>query len=254
MTLMKKLLTLAAALLAAAAVRAQTTFQVTDSITLTQVSPHAWVHTSLADLGSFGGVYSNGLVVVSGGEALLLDTPANDVQTESLVRFLADSLHARVTLFMPNHWHSDCMGGLGHLQSLGVRSYAYRMTVEEARKHGLPVPDHGFAKSLTLKVGTIKVICRYEGGGHTPDNTVAWIPSEGVLFGGCLVKDAKATWIGNTSDADMAAWPGTMERVCKRYKKATVVVPGHGPWGGTELLTHTLELVSAQPAETEDAK
>lgn len=246
---MKKLLTLAAALLAASAVRAQTTLQVTDSITLTQVSPHTWVHTSLADLGPFGGVYSNGMVVVSEGEALLLDTPANDAQTESLVRFLADSLHARVTQFMPNHWHADCMGGLGYLQSLGIPSYANQMTVEEARKQGLPVPDHSFAKSLTLKVGDIRVICRYEGGGHTPDNTVAWIPSEGVLFGGCLVKDAKATWIGNTSDADMEAWPGTMERVCKKYRKAAVVVPGHGPGGGTELLTHTLELVSAQPTE-----
>lgn len=243
---MKKPLILAAALLAAVATQAQTIFHVTDSITLTQVSPHTWVHTSLADLDGFPGVSSNGLVVISGNDALLLDTPANNAQTESLVRFLADSLHARVTQFMPNHWHGDCMGGLGYLQSQGIVSYANRMTVAEAEKHGLPVPDHGFDKSLTLKVGDIKVICRYEGGGHTPDNTVAWIPSEGVLFGGCLVKDAKATWIGNTSDADMAAWPGTMERVCKKYRKAAVVVPGHGPWGGTELLTHTLKLVSAQ--------
>ena len=243
---MKKLLILAAALLAAGATQAQTIFHVTDSITLTQVSPHAWVHTSVADLDGFPGVSSNGLAVVSEGEVLLLDTPANDAQTESLVRFLADSLHVRVTQFVPNHWHADCMGGLGYLQSQGVVSYANRMTIDAARAVDKPVPDHGFAKSLVLKVGGVKVVCSYEGGGHTPDNTVAWIPSEGVLFGGCLVKDAKATWIGNTSDADMAAWPGTMERVCKKYGNAAVVVPGHGPWGGKELLTHTLELVSDQ--------
>lgn len=242
---MKLLLALTAGLLAVSASQAQNTLKVSDSITLTQVSPHTWVHTSLADIGSFGSVYSNGLVVISKGEALLLDTPVTDAQTESLVRFISDSMRAEVTQFMPNHWHDDCMGGLGYLHSQGIVSYANRMTVAEAEKHGLPVPDHGFAKSLTLKVGDIKVVCRYEGGGHTPDNTVAWIPSEKVLFGGCLVKDAKATWIGNTSDADMAAWPGTMKRVCKRYKKASFVVPGHGPWGGTELLTHTLELVSA---------
>lgn len=242
---MKLLLALTAGLLAVSASQAQNALKVTDSITLTQVSPHTWVHTSLADIGSFGSVYSNGLVVISKGEALLLDTPVTDAQTESLVRFISVSMRAEVTQFMPNHWHDDCMGGLGYLQSQGIVSYANRITVAEAKKHGLPIPDHGFAKSLTLKVGDIKVVCRYEGGGHTPDNTVAWIPSEGVLFGGCLVKDAKATWIGNTSDADMQAWPETMERVCKRYKKASIVVPGHGPWGGTELLTHTLELVSA---------
>lgn len=251
---MKRILLFLSALFAIYSAPAQTTLQVTDSITLTQVSPHAWVHTSLADLDGFPGVSSNGVVVLSKGEALLLDTPANDAQTESLVRFLADSLHARVTQFMPNHWHSDCMGGMGWLQSQDIVSYANRMTVKEAEKHGLPVPNHRFAKSQTLKVGDIKVICRYEGAGHTPDNTVAWIPAEGVLFGGCLVKDAKATWIGNTSDADMKAWPGTMERMCKKYKKASVVVPGHGPWGGTELLTHTLKLVSARPADKATGK
>lgn len=234
-----------AGLLAVSASQAQNALKVTDSITLNQVSPHTWVHTSLADIGSFGSVYSNGLVVISEGEALLLDTPFNNTQTEALVRFLADSLHVRVTQFMPNHWHGDCMGGLGYLQSQGVVSYANRMTVAEAKKHGLPIPDHGFAKSMRLKVGDIKAVCRYEGGGHTPDNTVVWIPSEKVLFGGCLVKDAKAAWIGNTADADLAAWPATIKRVCRKYRKAAVVVPGHGPWGGTELLTHTLELVSA---------
>lgn len=230
-------------LLAAVPVTAQTRLQVSDDIVLTQISPHVWVHTSVADFDGFPGVSSNGAVVVSQGEALLLDTPANDDQTERLVRFLADSLHARVTMFVPNHWHADCMGGLGWLQSQGVVSYANRMTVEEARKHGKPVPDHGFTESQTLRVGEVPVVCRYEGGGHTPDNTVAWIPSERVLFGGCLVKDTAAVSIGNTADADMDAWPGTIERVKRRYENAEVIVPGHGQWGGTELLDHTLKLV-----------
>ncbi len=240
---MKRLLPTLAALLTASSVAAQTTLKVSGDITLTQVSPHTWVHTSVANLDGFAGVSSNGLVVISEGEALLLDTPANDAQTETLVRFIADSLHARVTRFVPNHWHADCMGGLGWLQSQGVDSYANRMTIEEALKHGKPVPGHGFGKSVKLRTGKVAVICRYEGGGHTPDNTVAWIPSEKVLFGGCLVKDAQATWIGNTADADMEAWPGTIERLKRRYKDATVVVPGHGPWGGTELLDNTLRLV-----------
>lgn len=240
---MKRLLPALAALLAASFACAQTTLKVSGDISLTQVSPHAWVHTSVADLDGFAGVSSNGLVVISEGEALLLDTPANDEQTETLVRFIADSLHAQVTRFVPNHWHADCMGGLGYLQSRGVQSYANRMTIEEAFKHGKPVPGHGFGKAVKLRAGKVAVVCRYEGGGHTPDNTVAWVPSEKVLFGGCLVKDARATWIGNTADADMEAWPGTIERLKRRYKDAAVVVPGHGPWGGTELLDNTLKLV-----------
>lgn len=247
--MIRNLFSLILTLCAALPATAQTVLRVSDSITLTRISPHAWVHTSLADLGDFKGVSSNGMVVIDGGEALLLDTPANDAQTETLVRFIADSLHARVTQFMPNHWHADCMGGLRWLQTQGVAAYANRLTVEAARREGKPVPEHAFARSKTLKVGNIQVECHYEGGGHSVDNTVAWVPSEKVLFGGCLVKDIKTTGLGNTADTDMEAWPVTMRKMCDKYRDAQIVVPGHGPWGDAELLTHTLKLVSAAPEQ-----
>lgn len=246
---MKILLFMVAGLLPVVAM-AQSVLRISEDITLTQVSPHAWVHTSVADLEGFPGVSSNGMLVVSRGEVLMLDTPANDDQTERLVRFIEDSMHARVTMFMPNHWHADCMGGLAYLQSFGVVSYANRMTIAAALANGKPVPEHGFHRSMKLTVGDIRVYLNYEGGGHTPDNTVVWIPEEGVLFGGCLVKDLGTRGIGNGTDADMEAWPATMDRLIRKYENAKVVVPGHGLWGGTELLSHTLELVSPEPGAT----
>ena len=222
---------------------AQPSLFLSEDMVLTRIASHAWVHTSVADLDGFPGVSSNGMVIVSHGEALLLDTPANNTQTERLVRFLTDSLHVQVTGFVPNHWHQDCMGGLGWLQTQGIPSYANRLTIEEARRHGKPLPDHAFRRSKKLRVGDLTVYCRYEGGGHTSDHTVVWIPTDGIFWGGCLVKDTTTRKLVITEGADLEAWPRTLDRIRRKYRRIRIVVPGHGPWGGTELLEWTSRLI-----------
>ncbi|GHS96330.1 hypothetical protein FACS189421_01210 [Bacteroidia bacterium] len=47
-----------------------------------------------------------------------------------MVKWIADSLKATVSTFVPNHWHEDCLGGLDYLHSKGVKSYANQMTVD----------------------------------------------------------------------------------------------------------------------------
>ncbi|MCC8153382.1 MAG: hypothetical protein LIP01_03695 [Tannerellaceae bacterium] len=81
------------------------------------------------------------------------------------------------------------------------------------------------------------------GRGHATDNIVVWIPSEKVLYPGCMVKDLQATDLGNLSDADVEAWPGTIEKVIRKFPSAKWVIPGHGEAGGLELLYHTLDLL-----------
>ena len=82
----------------------------------------------------------------------------------------------------------------------------------------------------------------YPGAGHTVDNTVVWIPEHRVLFGGCLVKEQRAVTLGNTAEADVDAWPVSLEAVARRYPTADVVVPGHGAWGDLGLVDHTSSL------------
>jgi hypothetical protein len=66
----------------------------------------------------------------------------------------------------------------------------------------------------------------------------------GLLFGGCAVRPAGTSSLGNVADADLESWPRAIERVKTRYGGATiVVVPGHGPPAGPELLDHTLSLL-----------
>ena len=136
------------------------------------------------------------------------------------------------------------MGGLNYLNSLGIESYSNELTREIAKTKNLPIPKHGFSDSLELNIGNKQIICNYFGPAHTIDNIVAWIPSEKILFGGCMVKELKSTSLGNIADADIKEWPKTIGKVIEKYKNAKIVIPGHGEYGGIELLKHTLELSS----------
>jgi metallo-beta-lactamase class B len=65
-----------------------------------------------------------------------------------------------------------------------------------------------------------------------------------ILFGGCLIKSIDSNGLGNLSDAVVADWDKTIEKVMKKYPVIKTVIPGHGNFGGPELLTHTIELVA----------
>ncbi len=217
--------------------------KVSDDIKLIQLSPKVYVHISISEMQAFGKVSSNGLILLDSGRAFLFDTPVTDEQTKTLLDFIADSLHAGVIGFVPNHWHEDCMGGLAYLNKRGIKSYASQKTIDIAKEKGLPVPEVAFKDSLLLKLNDLEIGCYYFGGAHTPDNIVVWLPSENILFAGCMVKGMSSETLGNLSDADLNAWPSTIEKVIAKFPLAEIVVPGHGRFGGKELLTHTQELL-----------
>lgn len=217
--------------------------KVSDDIKVTRLTEKAYLYVATSEIRGFGLVPSNGVILVEGKKAFLFDTPINNEQTETLVNWISGTLHAKLTGFVPNHWHGDCIGGLGYLQKIGVKSYANQMTINAAKKEHKPVPDQGFTDSLALKLGKTDILCYYLGGGHTADNIVVWFPSENILFGGCFVKDMQAKNLGNLSDAVVSEWPASIERTMKKFPTAKVVIPGHGDIGGLELLTHTRDLL-----------
>lgn len=218
-------------------------FTVSPDIEVIKLSDNAYIHVSEQEMGNWGRVSSNGLIVVNQGKAFLLDTPANNEQTETLVNWMTDSLHLQLVGFIPNHWHDDCLGGLDYLQQKGVKSYANQMTIEIAKEKGLPVPEVGFRDSLSLQLGNLTLECAYLGGGHSSDNIIVWIPQEKILFAGCMLKDTTWTILGNLSDAVIEEWPETIDKVLDRYSTAEIVIPGHGQFGGMEIVRHMKELL-----------
>lgn len=218
--------------------------KVSNDIDLIRLSPNAYIHVSRAAMGSFGMVSSNGLIFIDKGKAFLFDTPVDDAQTKTLITWVEKNLHVSFVGFVPNHWHGDCMGGLAYVKARHIPSYANQMTIDLARKHHLPLPDKGFRDSLKLKLNDKAIECYYFGAAHSTDNIVVWIPSEKILFAGCMAKEMKATTKGNLADADLKAWPNTIKKVMAKFPSARVVIPGHGDAGGVELLRHTLDVIN----------
>ena len=93
--------------------------------------------------------------------------------------------------------------------------------------------------TLTIAGETVRVV--HPGPGHTADNLVVHFPRRDLLFGGCMIKNGDS--IGFIGDADLDHWEASVRAV--EPLTARVVVPGHGPIGGPELLANTIRLVRA---------
>jgi metallo-beta-lactamase class B len=216
--------------------------KISDELEIMQISEHVYLHISNGIIPGYGRVSSNGAVVISKGEAVLLDTPVNDTITELLVKYLQNSLKVKIKYFVPNHWHSDCVGGLAYLQKTRIQSIANKMTVDIAKSKGHPVPDKHFDKNYTLKCGGLKLLCFYPGAAHTTDNIVVWIPEDKVLFAGCMAKAVDWETLGNTADGSLPDYARTIKTVMQKFPEAQIVIPGHGKPGGMEVLEHTYKL------------
>ena len=218
--------------------------RVTDDIQLIKLTEHSYIHTSFYNSPKFGRFPSNGFLYHNNGRGYLFDTPMTNELTQVLVEYIKDSMHLEITGFVPTHWHNDCMGGLEYIHSQGIPSFGLEMTCDIAKEKGLPVPKRTFQDSLLLNLEEKSILCKYFGAGHSQDNIVVWVPSDTLLFGGCLVKALEAQRLGNLSDADVKEWPVTIEKLIRECPEVRYVIPGHGSFGDKELLKHTIDLTS----------
>jgi metallo-beta-lactamase class B len=221
--------------------------EIAPGVSLQPIADGVWVYTTYFDLPGFGPCPANGLLVIDKKEAMLIDLPWTDEQTGVLCDWAAKNHQAELKVAVPTHFHQDCMGGLAEAHRRGATSYALDKTIKIAREKGLPVPKIPYQLRTMVHCGSTVALLTYEGPGHTTDNVVAWMPKQGILFGGCLIKSMDAQSLGNTADGDLVAYPATLREVQREYARAKIVVPGHGDWGGPELIEHTLKL--CQPVE-----
>ncbi len=212
-----------------------------ESLQIEQISPNTFVHISYLNTNDFGKVACNGMIVINEGEALVFDTPANDKASLELIKWLENDQKAKVKGVVATHFHWDCVGGLNEFHSNGIPSYASDKTIALAKSAGYPTPENGFKKKINLNAGNIEVINQFFGEGHTKDNFVAYVPSDKVIFGGCMIKELGAG-NGNLEDANVAEWSATVRKVKAAFSEAQIVIPGHGTIGGTELLDYTVEM------------
>ena len=216
-----------------------------ETLQIEQISPNTFVHISYLNTDDFGKVACNGMIVINEGEALVFDTPANDEASVELINWLENEQKTKIQGVVATHFHWDCLGGLNEFHAKGIPSYASFKTIELAEAAGYPIPENGFKKKLILEAGSQKVTNQFLGEGHTKDNFVAYVPSDKVIFGGCMIK-ALGAGNGNLEDANVAEWSATVRKVKSAFPKAELVIPGHGEIGGTELLDYTVKMFDKQ--------
>ncbi len=212
-----------------------------ENLTIKKLTTHVYQHISYLDTEEFGRVACNGMVVVSGNEAVVFDTPTDDVSAQELIDYLTNELKCKINGVVATHFHADCLGGIDAFHKNNIPSYASNRTIELLKSKESSLPQNGFDEELTLKVGDQKVYGQFVGEGHTRDNVIGYFPEDKVMFGGCLIKEMGGAK-GNLEDANVAAWPETVRKVKAKYPQTMVVIPGHGKAGGRELLDYTVRL------------
>jgi metallo-beta-lactamase class B len=183
----------------------------------------------------------NGLIVSDHNEAIVFDTPTNESASTALIHFVQSNLHCKVKAIIPTHFHNDCLGGLKAFHQNNIPSYAYFKTIKLAKENKFELPLNSFSDTLKLSIGNQFVIASFFGEGHTRDNVVGYFPAENILFGGCLIKELKASK-GYLGDANVDDWSSTVQKIKVAYPNVKTIVPGHGTIGNAKLLDYTIQL------------
>jgi glyoxylase-like metal-dependent hydrolase (beta-lactamase superfamily II) len=214
-------------------------------VEITALADGVWLHRAMKDLPGIGPFPTHGLIARTGAGIILVDSAWDDEQTQQIATWVEDVLSATIAVSIHTHAHDDKMGGIGALHALNVSTYASAATNSAAPQHGLLPAKHDLSMG-ELAGGAIEVF--YPGPAHSADNIVVYLKSASILFGGCLVRPAGSSSLGNTADANIEEWARAVERIKTRYPDAKIVVPSHGPPGGPELLDHTIALVQQHRA------
>jgi metallo-beta-lactamase class B len=212
------------------------------------ISAGVLLHTSTKQLPEWGLVESNGLVVLGGSAAIVVDTAWDDGQTAALFDYVEQEFRRKPTQLVVTHSHDDRMGGVREALRRGLVVHGLETTAERAIAAGLPPPTHTFASDVTLSVEGRRIEAYFPGAAHAPDNLVVWVPDAELLFGTCMIRAGDATSLGNLADASLSDWAGSVRALQRRFPKPVVVVPGHGLPGSAALLEHTIALAEAEKA------
>ena len=206
------------------------------------------------------------LVEMANTELLLIDTPYTPEATKELLAWAGSYFGRRGVTVINTGYHHDNLGGNDYLVSQGIPVYgsvssvqlldAYGEDIREKTLADLQAPQYSrfrtvhtslpyvapthlfeLMKGKTLAFGEESVQIFYPGPSHAPDNVVVYIPSRKILFGGCMVIGWEG--MGNTSDADVEAWPVSVRELFRFEPE--IVVPGHGARLDPGLLEHTVD-------------
>ncbi|MDZ7868584.1 MAG: subclass B1 metallo-beta-lactamase [Rheinheimera sp.] len=218
--------------------------QISPQLQVQQLADGLWLHRTEQKLSNGAVFTANGLILETPDGIWLLDTAWGFYPTRDLLHWIDVVLKKPVRKAIATHAHDDRTGGVVALAERGIPLQVTTQTgAIGAQQQITPlqvVTD--LAPGGVYQDGPVQWF--YPGPGHTADNIVLWLPQYQLLHGGCFVKAPRYPGLGNIADADVAAWPVSLQRLKAQYPQALVVVPGHGDVGDLQLLDYSLALFS----------
>jgi metallo-beta-lactamase class B len=186
---------------------------------------------------------SNSMYMVTTAGIVLFDTPWDSTQFQPLLDSLEKRHHQKVILCIPGHFHADRTAGLEFLKQKGIKTFSSKMTYDLCKLRNEKQAAFYFTKDTSFKIGNHQFQTYYPGAGHSKDNIVTWFPEEKILYGGCFIKSTETTSLGNIADANLTAWPASIEKTIQKFSHPKYVIPGHLSWENNKGLEHTLQLL-----------
>lgn len=186
---------------------------------------------------------ANGMFVLSREGAILIDTPWNPKDYQTLVDTIRVRFKKEIKLVVGTHWHDDRAGGFSFFIQKDIPTYATSLTNKFLKENNMVVAENVLQINKIQNLGNIRFKIIYPGVGHTKDNILIWFPDQKVLYGGCFVRSVMAESIGNYKDGDPELWLKNMQWTRKTFKKAVYVIPGHDEWKGSNQLKRTEDLL-----------
>lgn len=209
--------------------------------------------------------YSSNVMVVkmTDGTVVLVSSPFENLGTKTLMAWVKKTLNPKKIVAINTHFHLDGTGGNEIYKEMGVETWSSDLTKklrlaankkdpvkaaefyerDDLKKRILSshptFADNTFdlRKGKTFNFSGESVEVFFPGPAHSPDNVVVYFPKHKLLFGGCMIKPEALGYLG---DANVKTWPASANKL-KQFDVKTVV-PGHGHWGGPELIAKTVEV------------
>jgi len=212
------------------------------------------------------------LVILPEKQGVLIDTPNETSGARNLLQWIHQQ-YGEISLTVINTgFHVDNLGGneffiSKHIPVIGSdrtrqlvlqRGKAHKQLMlqwtSDAKHHRYhqgyravhfvpPTRTFNLFKGITITRGGESFEIFFPGESHTTDNVVVYLKNRKILFGGCMISALNRQKPGYTGDANMEAWPVSVQKVMEKFPQCKTVIPGHGKWGDRKLLIHTLKVL-----------
>lgn len=187
---------------------------------------------------------ANAGFVIGDDGVLVVDTFESADAAKALLGEIRKLTQLPVKYVVNTHYHLDHTGGNRVFQDAGAAVIAHRNVPswintenlkffgknikpeQKAMVEALGAPNIVYDHNVEVALGSVAVHISYYPG-HTGGDSIVFIPSADVVFGGDLFWNQT---LPNLIDASTEPWMNTLDQVRKRAPSATFV-PGHGDVG-----------------------